>query len=162
MGASTFANNIGTSPGPQGATGPAGPNHLVVPTGQTAFLSKTATIDFTAAAANYAFDLATVNGKSLVILGTRLVLLTRDATLTTGLTYDYGQNNASVSVAGAVAITTASLNAAAAPINLFLSQVSMKAVDITTNMLQFMVTVPVSGAGLTTCTGYVEVFGYYA
>jgi hypothetical protein len=100
------------------------------------------------------------SGKSFYFLTGRLFIDTRDATLTTGLTWNISQNG--TGIAQAVGTTTGSLNATPLPQALAAAPTNVGIASMTTFPLQFQITAGVAGTGLTTCSGRYAVVGYYA
>jgi hypothetical protein len=119
----------------------------------------TPTIDFTQATSITAFNTPLAAGKKFNMVAGRLYILTRDAALTTGLTWQISQNGSAVS--GSVASATATIDAQAAPNNVSASPSSMQLPAMDSFPLQFQVTVGVAGSGLTTCTGFYVISGFY-
>lgn len=133
------------------------------PAGDALILSayRTAVVDLTQPG-TYAFDMPIVAGSRFAITGTgRLEMRTRDATLTTGLTFNIAQNGIGLVGTTAQALTTALLNTWSAPAMLNGNPVSMTMPDMSTFPLQFQITTGVAGSGLTTCTGRFVILGYY-
>lgn len=121
----------------------------------------TPTVDLTATSIT-AFTMPTAAGKKFYMVQSRLVVLTRDASLTTGLTWNFAQNGSSVS--NSVATSTSSLNTASAgaPQSLSAAPTNVQIIAMDTNVMQAQITVGVAGSGLTTCTGFWALVGYYA
>lgn len=119
---------------------------------------KTATFDLRTPGF-YAFNTPTVAGKTFVAVLGRLVLLTRDAALTTAPTILFAQNGVDISVA--VVPGTAAINSQAAPENTASLPSVMPMPDMTTFPIQLHISVGAAGAGLTTCQAYFLLQGLY-
>lgn len=108
----------------------------------------------------YNLSMPLVAGKRFVPVGNaRVEIVTRDAALTTGLTAAVAQNG--VDISGSISVPTATANGTAAPMSVNSSITNIADVDLTTNPLQFHVSVGVAGSGLTTCTGFFYITGIY-
>lgn len=105
------------------------------------------------------FAMPLVAGKSFVPIAGKLYVLTRDATLTTGVTFGFGQNGALIS--GTVALSPATISGRAAPVGIAAMSAATDVVSAAVFPLQFAVTVGGAGAGLTTLTGLYIVGGYF-
>jgi hypothetical protein len=103
-----------------------------------------------------------IPGKYFHMLAARVEVETRDATLTTGLTYDITQDGTSIIDALQV-IAAATINALAAPAT-FASTArvaGIKEVITDPHCHQFKITTPVAGAGLADCTGAMIIYGWF-
>lgn len=109
----------------------------------------------------YNFNTPLVAGKKFIFITGRLLIQTRDASLTTGPTLLLAQNG--VDSSQAVALSTANINSQAAPTNISATwTISGGLPDMTTNPMQLHVSVAAAGAGLTTCTGTFYLTAIYA
>ena len=124
---------------------------------------RTALVDLTTPA-TYAINMPVVPGKKFYIAATgRLEVATRDAAVTTGLTYSFQQNGVDVTGLTGIPISTAQLNSFAPPETISSAPGGNAPVfDLSSFPIQFKITTGVAGAGLTTCTGRLAVIGYYA
>jgi hypothetical protein len=104
-----------------------------------------------------------VTGKLFHMLAARIEVFTRDAALDTDpLVYDITQNGTSV-IDALQTVPFATINALAAPAT-FASTArvaGIKEVDTTTHPLQFKITTPVQGSGLSDCTGAMIIHGWF-
>jgi predicted aspartyl protease len=120
---------------------------------------RTPTIDLTATGFA-AFDMPLVAGKYFIPTRATCVIVTRDAALTTGITFALAQNGSDISAT--VTISTANANARSAPVVLNpLLPAIVDAKVMTTFPLQWHITVGGAGAGLTSLTGYFLIDGSF-
>lgn len=134
------------------------PAALLPPGGRLIASYKSGVVNLLAAPANYSIVMPLVAGLKFYGLNARVVMLTRDAPATTGLTYFVGQNGANLQNASS-ALSTAVINGIAASATYGNLPQALGARDMTTFVYQFGIGVAIIGP--TDCTGYLELEGYY-
>lgn len=122
---------------------------------------STPTMDFQSAVGTIvAFNTPLVPGKRFHVIQVKAFLQTRDAALTSSFLFTLNQNAVDLSTNNT--LTTAAANAFAAPVGaVTVAPVSMSTPDMTAFPLAIKVQQAAAGAGLTTCTGTIEIVGYY-
>lgn len=121
----------------------------------------TSTIDFTASTASYSFNAPQIASKKFFVTGYSVVFLTRDAVLTTALVVRLSQNGVNLMPGGNLTVNLATTNLQSPPATFNPATTPSTPPDMTTFPLQVTVVTPVAGSGLTTCTGYFQISGYY-
>ncbi len=126
--------------------------------GTVAATYTTPLIDFTIPNQFVSLNTPLRAGKRFVCQLFRLVLITRDATLTTSPTLNVAQNGVDLATPS---FTPGTLNSVPAPSETNAGPTTVQAPDMTSFPMQVHITTAAAGAGLTSCTGYYLITGIY-